>query len=120
MQNPNEPQQIAPRKIRITLLPKTSWGWWSFGLVIAIILLFGGVLDQILALFDVLEVPTGSTLERNLSIVFAAISATAVVTGLIGIVRRRERSILVFLIMAIGLFALIIALVQASGNTFGW
>jgi hypothetical protein len=120
MQNPNKPEQVAPRKTRITLLPKTSWGWWSFGLVIVIIMLFGGVLDQILTLFGVVEVPSGSTLERNLSIGFAVISAAAVVTGFIGIARRRERSILVFITMVIGLFALIVALVQASGNTFGW
>jgi hypothetical protein len=120
MQNLNEPPQVSTRKTRITLLPKTSWGWWSFGLVIAIILLFVGILDQILALFGVVEVPTGSTLERNLSIGFVVVSAASVVAGLIGIVRRRERSILVFLTMAIGLFALIVALVQASGNEFGW
>jgi hypothetical protein len=89
-------------------------------LVIAIILLFGGVLDQILALFGVVEVPTGSILERNLSIGFAVISTASVAAGLIGIIWRRERSILVFLTMAIGFLALIIALFQASGNEFGW
>ena len=89
-------------------------------MVIAIILLFGGVLDQILALFGVVEVPTGSTLERNLSIGFAVISAASVVAGLIGIVRRRERAILVFLTTVIGLFALIIAVGQAFGKTIGW
>ena len=120
MQNPNRSQQVFTRKTRITLLPKTSWGWWSFGLVIAIILLFSGVLDQILALFGIVEVPTGSTLERNLSIGFAVISTATFMTGLIGVVRKAERSILVFLSMAIGLFALIIALLQASGNEFGW
>ena len=106
--------------MRITILPKTSWGWWSFGLVIVIILLFGGVLDQILTLFGVVEVPSGSTLERNLSIGFAVISVAAFMTGLIGVVRRAERSILVFLAMAIGLFALIIAVGQAFGKTIGW
>ena len=119
MQNSNESRHVTSQT-RITILPKTSWGWWSFGLVIAIILLFGGVLDQILALFGVVEVPTGSALERNLSIGFAVISAAAFITGLIGVLRRAERSILVFLTMAIGLFALIIALIQASGNEFGW
>jgi hypothetical protein len=106
--------------MQIAILPKTSWGWWTLGLVIAIILLFGGVLDHILTLFGVVEVPSGSTLERNLSIGFAVISAAAVVTGIIGIIKRRERSILVFLTMAIGLFALIIAVGQAFGKTIGW
>jgi hypothetical protein len=106
--------------MRIAILPKTSWGWWSFGLVIAIILLFGGVLDQILALFGVVEVPSGSILERNLSLGFAGICAAAVAVGFIGIAKRRDRSILVFLAMAIGLFALVIAVGQAFGKTIGW
>jgi hypothetical protein len=120
MENPNEPQEIAPRKTRLTILPKTSWGWWPLGLVIVIILLFGGVLDHILALFGIVEVPSKSLLERNISIGFAVISTAAVATGLIGIIRRRERSILVFLTIVVGLFALIISLLQASGVAFGW
>lgn len=120
MENPNEPQKVVSRKTRITILPKTSWGWWSFGLVIVIILLFGGVLDHILALFGNVEVPSKSLLERNISIGFTVISTAAVATGFIGIIRRRERSILVFLTVLIGLFALIISLLQASGVTFGW
>lgn len=120
MEKHNEPQKVAPQKTRITILPKTCWGWWSFGLVIVIILLFGGVLDHILALFGVVEVPSESALERNISIGFAALSSAAVATGLIGIIRRGERSILVFLTILVGLFALIISLLQASGVAFGW
>ncbi len=109
--------------MRMTMMPKTSLGWWSVGLVIAIIMLFAGLVDILLGLFG-LEVPVSggpiTSLERALAIGFAGISAAAFVTGLIGIVRIRERSILVFLSTAIGLFALIIAVGQAFGKTIGW
>jgi hypothetical protein len=89
-------------------------------LVIAIVLLFGGVLDHILSLFGV-EVPVSEpTLERNIAIGFAVISTAAVVTGLVGTTRKGDRSILAFLAMAIGVFSLVVALLQASGTSFGW
>ena len=93
--------------MRISIMPKTSLGWWSVSLVIAIIVLFV-VIDIVI----VPEVPSSggiSALDRGLAAGFAGISAAAVVTGLIGVFTRRERSILVFLAMAIGLFAFIIA-----------
>ena len=98
--------------MRVSILPKTSLGWWSVGLVIAIIVLF----------VVVPEVPGAevTALGRAIAIGFAAISGVAFVTGLIGIVRRRERSILVFLTTAIGMFALIIAVGEAFGTTIGW
>jgi len=83
-------------------------------LVIAIIVLFV-VIDIVI----VPEVPSSggtSALDRGLATVFAGISAAAFVTGLIGVVTRRERSILVFLTTAIGLFAFIIAVGQAFGG----
>ena len=101
--------------MRITIMPKTSSGWWSVGLVIAIIVLFV-VIDIVV----VPEPPPASALDRGLSSVFAGISAAAFATGLIGVVTRRERSILVFLTTAIGLFAFIIAVGQAFGKTIGW
>lgn len=81
-------------------------------MVIAIIMLFAVVPETPGA-----EV---TTLGRALAIGFAGISTAALVTGLIGIVKRRERSILVFLATAIGLFALIIAVGEAFGKTIGW
>lgn len=98
--------------MRITILPKSSLGWWSVGLVIAIIVLFGVIPDT-----PGTEI---TALGRALAIGFAGISTAALVTGLIGIVRIRERSILVFLTTTIGLFALIIAVAQAFDKTIGW
>jgi hypothetical protein len=95
--------------MRITILPKTSLGWWSVGLVIAIIVLF----------IFVPEV-TNRSLEVAASSGFACLAGAALVTGLISIIKNKERSILVFLTTAIGLFALIIAVGQAFGKTIGW
>jgi hypothetical protein len=95
--------------IRITILPKTPLGRWSVGLVIAIIVLF-------MVVPEVANRP----LEVAASSGFACLAGAALVTGLISIIKNKERSILVFLTMAIGLFALIIAVGQAFGKTIGW
>jgi hypothetical protein len=95
--------------MRTTILPKTPLGRWSVGLVIVIIVLF-------------IFVP--EVVNRNLEVAassgFACLAGAALVTGLISIMRNKERSILVFLTTAIGLFALIIAIGQAFGKTIGW
>lgn len=98
--------------MRITILPKIPLGRWSVGLVIALIVLFAVVPEAPGVEF--------TALGRALAIGFAGISGAAFVTGLVGIVKRRERSVLVFLTTAIGLFALIIAVGQAFGKTIGW
>ena len=100
--------------MRITSLPKTPLGWWSIGLVIALIVLFAVLPDNPDA------GPELTALDRALAIGFAGISGAAFVTGLVGIIKKRERSILVFLTTAIGLFAVIIAVGQAFGKTIGW
>jgi hypothetical protein len=93
----------------ITVLPKTSLGRWSVGLVIVIIVLF----------MVVPEVANRS-LEVAASSGFACLAGAALVTGLISIIKGKERSIFVFLTTAISLFALIIAVGQAFGKTIGW
>ena len=94
------------------ILPKTPLGGWSVGLVVAVIVSF--------ALLPDVDDADLTALGRALAIVFAVISGAAFVTGLVGIVRRRERSVLVFLSTAIGLFALIVAAAQAFDKTIGW
>jgi hypothetical protein len=95
--------------MRITILPKTALGWWSFGLVIVIIVLF-------MVVPEVASRP----LEVAASSGFACLAGAALITGLISIIKNKERSPLVFLATAIGLFALIIAVGQAFGKTIGW
>ncbi|OGO32214.1 MAG: hypothetical protein A2Z29_00280 [Chloroflexi bacterium RBG_16_56_11] len=97
---------------RITILPKTPLGRWSVGIVIALIVLFAVVPEAPGA--------EATALGRASAIGFAGISGAALVTGLVGIVKRRERSVLVLLTAVIGLFALIKAVGQAFGKTIGW
>jgi len=95
--------------MRITILPKTPLGRWSVGLVIALIVLFAVVPEV-----------ANRPLEVAASSGFACLAGAALVTGLISVIKNKERSILVFLTMVIGLFALIIAVGQAFGKTIGW
>ena len=94
----------------ITILPKTPLGWWSVGLVVANILFF--VLSQVI-------LGPGPdynmALANTLTIVATCIAVAAFVTGLIGIIKSKERSILVFLTTAIGLYSLIGGIVSSLG-----
>ncbi len=88
--------------MRITVLPKTSLGWWSVGLCVASILFF--------ALFVVILGPGpdyNMPLAYTLTVVLTGISVAAFVIGLLSIMKRKERSILVFVAMAIGLYSLV-------------
>ena len=91
--------------MRISILPKTSLGWWSVGLTIAFILFY--VLAEVLYGFEVLGPELNPALGNALGIVGAGISGAAFVTSLISLIKSRERSILVFLATAIGLSGLI-------------
>jgi hypothetical protein len=95
--------------MRTTILPKTPLGRWSVGLVITIIVLFIFVPEA-----------TNRSLEVAASSGFACLAGAALVIGLISIFKNKERSFLVFWTIAIGLFALIVAIGQAFGKTIGW
>jgi hypothetical protein len=89
------------RNVRISILPKASLGRWSVGLAAAFILFF--VLSQvILGPGPAYNMP----LAYTLTIVVAGIGVAAFVTGLISIIKSKERSILVFLTTAIGFYSL--------------
>lgn len=98
--------------MKIAVLPKTPWGRWSVGLVVALIILFAVVPDP--------PSPELTLLGRVLAIIFAGMAGAALVTGLVSVAKRSERSVLVFLATAIGLFALVVAVAQAFDKTIGW
>ncbi len=88
--------------MRISILPKSLLGWWSVGLCVVSILFF--------ALFEVILGPGpdyNMALAYTLTAILTGIAVAAFVTGLISIIKRNERSILVFVAMAIGLYSLI-------------
>jgi predicted Abi (CAAX) family protease len=96
--------------VRINVLPKTSWGKWSAGLIVAFILF--------LALFLILVASGqrgGETFFSNLLLTVPMLLAgtcgvAAFVTGLIGIIKSKERSILVYLAIFIGFDILVFCL----------
>ena len=97
--------------MRSALLPRTTLGKWSIGLFVALVGFF--VLG--LAIVALGHQTGGETFTDNLYIavpnLLSGISGLAsLVTGAAGIVGYRERSILVFLCTAAGLFVLFMAL----------
>ena len=93
--------------MRITILPKTSLGRWSVSLAAGFILVV--VLTILLGpkTCNVLEFNSGSI---ELRIMFVALCITGIgtlVTGLIGIIKSKERSLLTFLALLVGLFTLL-------------
>ncbi len=100
--------------MRISILPKSVFGWWSFGLCIASLFSFG--LDEVILGpgpdFNM-------TLAVFLTIVLAAIAGAAFVTGLISITKKKQGAILVFISTAIGLIFFIGGVVSAIGAMMG-
>jgi cytochrome bd-type quinol oxidase subunit 2 len=96
--------------MRLSLKPTTTIGKWSTGLIIAFFLFFlvflilvasGQRGDDTFFSFTALTIPG----------LLAGVSAvSAMVTGVISIVKSRERSVLVFLATAIGFLLLILLL----------
>jgi len=91
--------------VRISILPKTSLGRWSVGLTIAFILFY--ILAEVLYGFEVLGPELNPALGNALTIVATGISGAAFVTGLVSMIKRKERSVFVFVTTAIGLYSLI-------------
>ncbi len=93
--------------MRISVLPKTSLGRWSVGLAAAFILLFALVL--VLAFQGVYAAELGR-FQLVALIITAAFGISGIgsfVMGLISILKSKDRSILVFLVVVgIGLFTL--------------
>ena len=83
-------------EMRIIVFPKTTLGKWSVGLAIAFILSL--LLAQVLYGHnpDSNQVP-----DVVLAIIGVGIGGAAFITGLISVIRHKERSILVFIGMAI-------------------
>jgi len=91
--------------VHISILPKTSLGRWSVGLVIASALFF--VLAEVLTGFELFGPGFNPVLAVVLTIILAGISGAAFVAGLISMIKRKERSIFTFVSTAIALWGLI-------------
>ncbi len=87
----------------MTILPKTVLGKWSFYLAIAFVVLMIApwFLSRIIS--EAIGIPFGFSFGM-LSILSGI---AALVTGIISTLKQKERSILVFLAIIIGFFALV-------------
>jgi hypothetical protein len=88
----------------IAILPKTPLGKWSTGLVVAAILFF--VLGGALFPLEPSDPRFNPVLALAVIIVVVGISGAALATGLISMIKSKERSIFAFLSTAIGLWSL--------------
>jgi len=91
--------------MEVTILPKTPLGKWSIGLVIACILFFA--LCQVLIPFEPSDPRFNPVLALAVEIINAVIAGAAFVTGLISMIKNKERSVFVFVSTAIGLWFLL-------------
>ncbi len=90
--------------MRITILPKTSLGWWSVWLLLACVLLF--VIIVVLGAFTgVADSPLVADISGPIGLLLGAGSFTL---GLLSIIKSKERSILVFLALIIEVLFLVI------------
>jgi hypothetical protein len=90
-------------------LPKTPLGKWSTGLAVASILFFASRL--VLIPVEPYNPGYNPVLDFAVIIVVAVISEAALVTGLISIIKSKERSAVAFVSTAIGLWFLIVTVV---------
>jgi hypothetical protein len=96
--------------MRVSILPKTPLGKWSIGFIGAFVVF---LVTNILLVISGQQ--GGETFFSNpvpavLLLLAGASGVLAFLSGLIGVIRNRERSILVFLAMLIGLFVLFFGL----------
>lgn len=95
------------------LMPKTSLGKWSTRLIIALIILF--ISRKVIMVS--LQISGGSTFFSSpvLAMLLLGAAAAGIISffaGLLAIIRKKERSILVFLSTFIGFFVLCFSLAE--------
>jgi len=96
------------KEMIISVLPKTFLGKWSVGLTIVFMLFFvliGLLLDSLG--FDPFGSGTNTALAVFLKIIYVGLPGAVLATGLISMIKRKERSVLVLVSMVIGLWFLI-------------
>ena len=106
------PTDVYNRSMQVSLLPNSHLGKWSAGLIAASVVCF--VAFQLLVASGQRGGETFfSNLVLTVPILLAATSSViAFFTGLICVIRNRQRSILVFLAILVGLFVLLFWLAE--------
>ncbi len=96
--------------MKISILPKSLPGKWSLGFIAAFMILISVFFIQV-----GLGARGRETITDNLNLAIPVILAgvsgvSALVIGLVGTIRNRDHSVLVFLSMLIGIFVLVFIL----------
>ena len=97
--------------MKITLLPKSTLGKWSIGLAIGVFLFY--CISRLGVTLDHQEGGESffSNLFRAVPLILAGLSGVAAFfTGIIGIIKDKERSVFVFLAVLFGCFVLVFGL----------
>ncbi len=102
--------------VLITILPKSSLGWWSIGLVLAS-LVFAFASEDIISPAGIPKY--GMALRTALTFVPGVIAGAGFVTGLISIIKKKQGAILVFVSAAGGLVVMIGFVIAAVQGMMG-
>ncbi len=105
------PMSADHAKARVGLAPRSSPGWWSVGLALAYLLLLASI-DVVPGIdpFDPDREPVLAVAEKLL---FGATAGAAFVAGFIAVRKRGDRSVLVYVCMAITLWVGLIPVVAS-------
>lgn len=88
--------------------PSTKPGWWAVGLAIAFIVI--NIVNSAIFMRLSLGVPWRQTILPYYGIIMMLCGLAALVVGLLAIIRKHERSWLVWLALLPGVFALLFVL----------
>jgi len=98
--------------MQISLLPKTTFGWWSCGLAVSYVVFY------LLSTVIVGDESAYNTLAAVVTtIIGACIATAAAATGIIGVVKNKENSVLVYLSTVIGIYCLVGCIISLTGKT---
>ena len=96
----SSPAPPSNHRLRLHLLPQTSWGWWSAGLFLAAVLLF-------LAMIVVVQVANQPGYAGFPAIASGLATVGGGVTAAVAILRHRERGALVLIPLITGLLLVV-------------
>lgn len=94
--------------MKMKLLPKTSLGKWSVAMMISCLVLF--VIGSVLPWkpgYSGFQIVVHNPLQAVITVLMLAVGIAASGTALISIVKNKERSILAFLAMLVGLYTIL-------------
>jgi hypothetical protein len=101
-------------KRTLKIMPKTQLGWWSIGLILAMLILFIAGTSLSSSMYQ--SLPAGDTVLEDiiarpalaLTMLFGMLAGiSALITGLLSIIKQKESALLVYLSSLIGALVLI-------------